>query len=432
MIENKLNDDIIEKIFERQEDGTLKINESFFVEYKENFQIGANIFIAMNGLANNKGGYIVCGVNDETHEPVGLNEKSLEKYKEIDSERFRGKLYTLCQPNINYQHRLIEKLSKKFIVIYVENSENKPHIFLSQHEGIIQGDIYYRYNDSCKKIQYAELEQIIEYKRLKEQEKWMSFLEKIARVGVDNVIMVDTKEGRVISPENNIVSIDSSIVEKMNYIREGKFVDSGGVPTIKLVATFVEEPSDFKKAILAKDIYLDFLSQNESIRAREYLNQICEIPGKYPIFYYIKLAKFKNQAEVIDFINGIETSKAGTKNKLIERIKGKKLEKCVTTEPEGAFDPITDAIKSNRKLKKAILSNSLDSYVTEKDYEIMCKAIKTLNKEEILRIKNPLLEKLRKLVEIHFLGDDIKMVPPHIKNAVWYIDQTLFFDALYN
>ncbi len=432
MIPNKLNDDIIEKIFECQEDGTLKINESFFVEYKENFQIGANIFIAMNGLANNQGGYIVCGVNDRTHEPVGLNEKSLEKYKEIDSERFRGKLYTLCQPNINYQHRLIEKFNKKFIIIYVENSENKPHIFLNQDDGIIQGDIYYRYNDSCKKIQYAELEQIIEYKRLKEQEKWMSFLEKIARVGVDNVIMVDTKEGRVISPENNIVSIDSSIVEKMNYIREGKFVDNGGVPAIKLVATFVEEPSDFKKAILAKDIYLDFLSQNESIHAREYLKQICEIQGKYPIFYYIKLAKFKNQTEVIDFINGIETSKTGTKKILIERIKGIKQEKSIATEPEGALDPITEAIKSNRKLKRGILSNSLDNYASEKEYELMCKAIRTLNKGEILRIKVQLFEKLRKLVEIYFLGDDIQTVPPYIKNAVWYIDQTLFFDELYN
>lgn len=299
MIENKLNDNIIEKIFACEEDGTLKINESFFVEYKENFQIGSKIFIAMNGLANNQGGYIVCGVVDKTREPVGLNDKSLEKYKQIDDERFRGKLYTLCQPNINYQHRLIEKFNKKFIVIYVEKGENKPHIFLNSDDGIVQGDIYYRYNDSCKKIQYAELQQIIEHKRLKEQEKWMRFLEKIARVGVDNVIMVDTKNGKVISPENSIVSIDASIVEKMNYIREGKFVDNGGIPAIKLVATLVEESDDFKKAILAKDIYLDFLSQKEVLQAREYIKQICEIQGKYPIFYYIKLAKFKNQAEVV-------------------------------------------------------------------------------------------------------------------------------------
>lgn len=431
MVTDRLSNEIIDKILEIDKNGNLSINESYFIEYKKSFQIDSQIFITMNGLANNNGGYIICGVIDQTHEPIGVNEKSLENYKNIDNEKFRGRLYSICQPNIDYQHKLVEKYDKKFIIIYIEKSENKPHIFLNADGDIKPGDIYYRYNDSCKKIQYAELEEIIEYKRIREQEKWMNFLSKIAKVGVDNLIMLDTKNGKVISPDNNMIMVDSSVVEKMNYIREGKFVETNGAPTIKLIATVLEDSNKSGKAILAKDIFLDFLLQEKIIQSREYIKQICEMQGKFPIFYYIKLAKFRNKDDVIKFIRDIDTSKPATKQALIDRITGKKFEAKITINPEGRFDEVTEAVKRNRKIKKQILQNDFAKYQTEKEIEEMCKAIRTLNKDELLKIKDNLFEKLTSIVKARFVNDDIKTVPSCIKNAIWFIDQELFFDNMF-
>lgn len=431
MVTDRLSNEIIDKILEIDKNGNLSINESYFIEYKKSFQIDSQIFITMNGLANNNGGYIICGVIDQTHEPIGVNEKSLENYKNIDNEKFRGRLYSICQPNIDYQHKLVEKYDKKFIIIYIEKSENKPHIFLNADGDIKPGDIYYRYNDSCKKIQYAELEEIIEYKRIREQEKWMNFLSKIAKVGVDNLIMLDTKNGKVISPDNNMIMVDSSVVEKMNYIREGKFVETNGAPTIKLIATVLEDSNKSGKAILAKDIFLDFLLQEKIIQSREYIKQICEMQGKFPIFYYIKLAKFRNKDDVIKFIRDIDTSKPATKQALIDRITGKKFEAKITINPEGRFDEVTEAMKRNRKIKNQILQNDFAKYQTEKEIEEMCKAIRTLNKDELLKIKDNLFEKLTSIVKARFVNDDIKTVPSCIKNAIWFIDQELFFDNMF-
>lgn len=245
-MENCFSNEILQYIFRYDINGCLLTTESYDTEYKENLNISYDLFKTMNGLANNRGGYIICGVSPNDRKLKGLSEEKISFYNtKIDSEEMRGKILSSCQPNMEYKHCMYNIGTAKFVVFYIPESRNKPHIFNQSGDGITQGDIYFRYNDSIKKIQYAELSSIIESKRVKEQDKWMKFLGEIAKIGLDNVLIIDAKNGKMISSDNyeGGIAIDSDILSKFKLIKEGHFNEITGDPTLKLIGN-IEFKSD--------------------------------------------------------------------------------------------------------------------------------------------------------------------------------------------
>ena len=59
---NNFSKEILEELFKCDKNGCLLTTESYDIEYKANLNIDADLFKTMNGLANNRGGYIICGV----------------------------------------------------------------------------------------------------------------------------------------------------------------------------------------------------------------------------------------------------------------------------------------------------------------------------------------------------------------------------------
>lgn len=235
---NDFSKGILEELFRCDKDGCLLTTESYDIEYKENLNIDFDLFKTMNGLANNRGGYIICGVKPTNRALSGLNESKINFYSsKIDSEEMRGKILGACQPNILYKHYLHNIGTAKFVIFYIPESKNKPHVFCKNDGEVVQGDIYYRYNDSIKKIQYAELSAIIDDKRVKEQEKWMRFLGEIAKIGLENVLIIDAKNGKMISSDNceQGIILDEKILSQFKLIHEGHFVEISGDPTLKLI-----------------------------------------------------------------------------------------------------------------------------------------------------------------------------------------------------
>ena len=235
---NNFSKEILEELFKCDKNGCLLTTESYDIEYKANLNIDADLFKTMNGLANNRGGYFICGVKPNNRELSGLLDAKINFYNtKIDSEEMRGRILGACQPNILYKHYLHNIGTAKFVVFYIPESKNKPHVFSNSFGEINQGDIYFRYNDSIKKIQYAELGAIIEEKRVKEQEKWMKFLGEIAKIGLDNVLIIDAKNGKMISSDNceQGIVLDEKILSQFKLIHEGHFNEISGDPTLKLI-----------------------------------------------------------------------------------------------------------------------------------------------------------------------------------------------------
>jgi len=152
-VKDYFSDEILKVLFNQDSNGCLIQSESYDIEYKLNFNVDSDIVKTMNGLANNRGGYIIFGINPNDRSLSGLNKEKLKFYNEkIDSEDVRGRIISSCQPNIEFKHFTYALGMSMFILFYVNESNNKPHIFDRNMDTIKPGDIFYRYNDSIKKF----------------------------------------------------------------------------------------------------------------------------------------------------------------------------------------------------------------------------------------------------------------------------------------
>lgn len=103
-MDNWFSKEIIDILFNIDENNCLVATETYDIEYKLNFNISQELFKTMNGLANNKGGYFPFGVEPVSRKIVGLDESKI-KYclEKSNSEEMRGKIFLACQPNIEYK-----------------------------------------------------------------------------------------------------------------------------------------------------------------------------------------------------------------------------------------------------------------------------------------------------------------------------------------
>lgn len=136
-------------------------------------------------------------------------------------------------------------------MLSVEEADVKPIVCKKNKADILrEGAIYYRYRGETKEIEYPELIQILEREREKERLLWIKHIEKISMVGPRNVHILDKYNGEISFGERKVL-LDKSLVDQLNFIREGHFTekDGEGSPTLKLVGT-IEGLIDADNAVI--------------------------------------------------------------------------------------------------------------------------------------------------------------------------------------
>ena len=89
--------------FELDARGYLKKRESYNLEYKQNFQLGDNLLKYIKtlvGMANNKGGQIIFGVQDSPHVPLGMTNQRLN---DLDPKDIDVKIREYFSPEIRWK-----------------------------------------------------------------------------------------------------------------------------------------------------------------------------------------------------------------------------------------------------------------------------------------------------------------------------------------
>lgn len=249
--------------FELDKRDYIKRRESFDLEYKQSFQGGDNLIKyakTLVGMANNKGGQIIFGIKDRPHLPLGI---LLKKWEEIDPKKIDRIVREYFSQEILWSQEILEFDGKEFGQISVTESESKPIICKKNHSNLLkEGAIYYRYRAETKEIEYAELKSILDREKEKEKLMWMQHIQKIAQIGPQNVSLFDSYKGEI-SVGSGKILLDKSIVDKLNFIKKGKFAESDeeGLPTLRLIgdiegladANFIME-SDKVFPLLATDL----------------------------------------------------------------------------------------------------------------------------------------------------------------------------------
>jgi hypothetical protein len=217
--------------------GYLKNRESYDLEYKQSFQLGDNLLKYIKtlvGMANNKGGQIIFGVQDKPHIPVGMKNSN---FFEIDPSKIDRLIREYFAPKINWSMNVLNFNNLNFGVLTVVESEEKPVLCKKSKDSIFrEGAIYYRYRAETKEIEYPDLKSILDKESQKERNLWMELFQKVAKIGVNNISLLDSLNGDLIVGDKKIV-IDQSILDKISFIKEGHFTESNeiGTPTLKLI-----------------------------------------------------------------------------------------------------------------------------------------------------------------------------------------------------
>jgi len=214
------------------------------LEFKEQFNLAglANYFKDFAAFANNRGGYLIFGVKDSPRTLVGLSNSSLSQFNKIDPEIITGYILEIFSADILWEQAIIDLGRKKYGVFRVFKAHTKP-IIAKKDEGrdntIKNGEIYYRYGGRTQKIQYAELENIINDRVEKNNRQWLDLMAKIGKAGPQNAAILDTERALIEKDQKKILVLDDKLTRKLKFIKEGQFVEKKGATALKLVGDIV-------------------------------------------------------------------------------------------------------------------------------------------------------------------------------------------------
>jgi hypothetical protein len=214
------------------------------LEFKEQYNFAglADYFRDFAGFANNRGGYIIYGIQDSPRIPTGLTENSLNQFNRIDPERITGFLLEIFSSDIRWEQKILSYDNRYFGIFYVYEAELKP-VIAKKDEGrdqtIKNGEIYYRYGGRTQKIQFAELENIINKRIDLNNNQWIDLLSKIGKAGPQNAAILDTKKSLIEKDDSKILVLDEELANKLKFVKEGQFVEKKGSPTLKLIGDIV-------------------------------------------------------------------------------------------------------------------------------------------------------------------------------------------------
>jgi hypothetical protein len=325
------NPDLLNVILKTQADDPfrLKSRENSRIEFKEAFNFGSREDYAktMASFANASGGYLIYGVTNSPRTIVGLKTQNFE---EFDPAKLTEYLSSTFSPELEWELHTHDFKGKKLGLLYTWELSEKPVVCCKNVGNTLrEADVYYRYRGRSERIKYPELVAILKANRDRERDLWRGYLEKIARVGVSNVGIMDTATGEVSGPGGSFV-ISETLLPKLNFIKEGTFKEKQGAPKLKVIGnvkpvgtgliTPVEiiiqhEPLDASEVIIA------FLEERTSTEPLSYIRVICTSASAFlPVYWYIHLSG-KTIEEIIEFIEQIP-SRSPSRGKLVDRLRG--------------------------------------------------------------------------------------------------------------
>lgn len=399
----------------------LQNRESSELEFKETFNLGSRVKYAksMAAFANNKGGFLVFGIEPTPHRLKGVNRSNFDSCDPAELTRF---LNTTFSPEIQWETGLVTIHGIELGYIYTHESRDKPVVATqSQGDQIREGGIYFRYRGQCASIRYPELRKIIDEHVTRERNAWIQHLQIIGRAGPTNVGVIDTVHGRIYGGGTPFL-IDESLLRKLKFIRKGTFAESEGEPTLTLMGDVQMVSGAVREIPVTTGIHSDdlitaFLAQRPLSQsdAKSYLLEITyQNTPLLPLYYFSRLAGL-NDEEVITLIKESPSSLAGQKNKIVKRLDGKGhtipigvLEAISSasevTSPEAVVPTLNDLATSGQK-RNLLLSllrrkpELLLSVSNDLPIALFCEAVTHLRAKEVKAKAPVILETLLRIFQ---------------------------------
>lgn len=154
-----LSDSVLNEILKCDLNDCVLAPESETLEFKEVYdwdsskEVRSKYAKSLAAFANNKGGYLVFGVENRSKFVVGIS-----NFDQIDQESITSFLNRAFQPSIKYHKRSFTFNGKQLGVFYVEKRLDIPIICQTELEKVLrESEIYYRYYGKTDRIKSGDL-----------------------------------------------------------------------------------------------------------------------------------------------------------------------------------------------------------------------------------------------------------------------------------
>ncbi|HET9505505.1 MAG TPA: ATP-binding protein [Hymenobacter sp.] len=233
---------------------TLKTSweENSLLEFKKSLhtksdEIDKQYLTTISGLANNKGGLMIFGIENNTREIIGI--KSTQE--NLDNKYFSSAIRQGLDGNLDYFFFTGKILSKVVGFLYVSEATSKPVIVKINSSDLVRGEIYFRYSAQTARIEAADLRMIISEEIQKRLTATMDSMYRIAKIGPEKVALLNTENGEVELDTNTNAKLILSpeTLKSLNIIREGKLIDAEGAPAYTLKGEIEFELEESEKFI---------------------------------------------------------------------------------------------------------------------------------------------------------------------------------------
>lgn len=236
-----INENLLRQLFPlRARTGdTLNITETSVVECKASFtkSFFSNCHKAIAAFANNQGGYILFGIENESWQISGIN---ADNFRRLDRASLSNALRDHFSSEIRFEMTALAYGEKTVGILYIHKARTRPVICLSNQGDVSIGQIYYRYDAANRLISATELQQIIN-ERVSEQSQSLlgKHLENIVSNGVENSAVLNLTTGEVHGKAGKFL-LDKNMLSDIAFVKEGEFVENSDSPALTIVGEVKE------------------------------------------------------------------------------------------------------------------------------------------------------------------------------------------------
>lgn len=284
----------------------------------------ASVVRAIAGMANNKGGMILLGVEDKSGKVVGL---ASDEFAKLDLAKLTLAVKAHLQPTPSFRKGVVQVGGLQVGYVCVEPSIDKPVIVHRPGDRLDDGAILFRYPAESAPIKFGDLRTLLDARDARRLRALIDVTRKIADIGVDNSAVLNVSDG-ALEVAGRAMQIDQALVDQINFIKEGQFDEVAGAPTLKLMGEITtsggEKLPSGRRLITDDDVLRNFLDQESVLEPFEYIRFAVAGTNRdwVPIFYFGNQAKL-SRAEMAGLLEGVATTKTKAKAKMIDRALGK-------------------------------------------------------------------------------------------------------------
>lgn len=297
------------------------------IECKRTFRLSpehrfGEVVKAIAGMANNKGGDILFGVEDGTLVVHGLAD---DEFDRSDPAAINRILASALDPVPHIRKTSVDLDGHRIGILSVEAHTHSPVIALKMigHD-VKEGCIYFRYVGETRVIKPGELRQII---ARREQRAVAEFSRRMMGVATGAQATLDLESGQVQGTAGAFV-IDQTLLPQLQFIREGDFSETKGAPALRLVGDVQpvdtaarEKARIIRDAVTPDSVIRNFLMDEKVADPLQYIHAQVHCQRRWlPLWYYVRRTEMSLDDLVEDLRSQVATHPS-SRDAVVQRLR---------------------------------------------------------------------------------------------------------------